>query len=76
MQLTEPLNHVYYPIWNDKVYDWAADVPGFKLSDNFQGTDLEVSASLVKGLIANLLEQKLVDPNRQTSPSGERGLDA
>lgn len=62
--LTEPLHHSYFPIWNDKVYDWAADVPGFKLSDNFQSTTLSVSAPLIRGLIEELLEQKTVDPNR------------
>ena len=55
--LTEPLRHQYLPIWNDAVYDWAADVPGFKLSDNFMGTNLMVSAELVKGLVEDLVKE-------------------
>ncbi|CED83753.1 Glycosyltransferase AER61, uncharacterised [Phaffia rhodozyma] len=53
--LAEPLKHEYFPIWNDKVYAWADDVPGFKLSDNFMGTNLQVSATLIKELVEKLL---------------------
>jgi hypothetical protein len=55
--LTEPLRHAYIPNWNDTVYDWEADVPGFKLSDNFMGTNLEVDAQLVKSLVADLVKE-------------------
>ncbi|KAL7413708.1 hypothetical protein BDY24DRAFT_49095 [Mrakia frigida] len=64
--LTEPLRHTYIPIWNDTVYDWAADVPGFKLSDNFMGTDLVVSPTLIRDLVADLVKDGgKVDRNRK-----------
>lgn len=69
-QLTEPLNHSYFPIWNDRVYDWAADAPGFKLSENFQSSELTVSAPLVKGLIEDLLRDNTVVPNRPSHNAG------
>ena len=107
-QLTEPLHHIYLPIWNDTVYDWAADAPGalpisslphislpfpllspaassvvysadfslshflffplgFKLSDHFAGTNLVVSANLVRDLVVDLVKEGgKVDRNRNT----------
>ncbi|KAL7410113.1 hypothetical protein BDY24DRAFT_187218 [Mrakia frigida] len=64
--LTEPLRHTYLPIWNDTVYDWTTDAPGFKFSENFTGTNLVVSASLVRELVLDLVKEGgKVDRNRK-----------
>jgi hypothetical protein len=63
-QLTEPLNHSYYPIWHDKVYDWKAGRVGMHVLETFHGIAITVSAPFIRSLIETLLATNAVEPNR------------